>query len=112
MRKRHGLVSVMNRIRVQVDSLMVYHVYRGPPGPLRREANMITKTFQIQFDDDETLPSRLREFAEFNGVSEDVIIKRAIGKYVGMFGLKERPADSKATNIQDVFIEIGLHKPT
>ena len=63
-------------------------------------------------DDDETLPSRLREFAEFNGVSEDVIIKRAIGKYVGMFGLKERPADSKATNIQDVFIEMGLHKPT
>lgn len=68
-------------------------------------------TYTIHFDEDDTLPERLEQFAQFNEVPVELIIKRAIGKHLGLFGLKELPEDFKGTTMHDVLVAMGLSKP-
>ena len=68
-------------------------------------------TFNVHFSEDETLPERLEQFAQFNEVPVELVVRRAISKYIGFFGLTEPQKGFKGTNLQELFVAMGLSKP-
>ncbi|EER62088.1 conserved hypothetical protein [Acidovorax delafieldii 2AN] len=64
------------------------------------------KTFLIEFDDDETMPDRLRARAAEWGISPEDLIHRAIDALMVDYGLPALPKDFHAKSLRELF-EVG-----
>ncbi len=66
--------------------------------------------FTIEYDDRDTTPEHLIAMAKEHGITPEHLIHRAINAYMGDYGVKPVPPDSKPKNLQELFIATGVMK--
>lgn len=64
----------------------------------------------IHFPENSTLFDQLQKLAAELNMPADMIVLRAVNEFVGDYGLKELPADFKATMLEEVIFARGLTK--
>lgn len=67
--------------------------------------------FTIEYDDRDTTPERLAAMAQYQGITPEYLIHRAINQYLGGFGLKDLPPDFHAKSLEEFFVTAGAMKP-
>lgn len=68
------------------------------------------REFFIRFSDDETMPERMESRAAECGITPEHLIRRAISKYMGDYGLKPLPEGFEAKSLRDLFEAHGIFK--
>jgi len=76
----------------------------------KSERNTTMPQIVINFDDDDTMPDRLRERADEWGISTEAMIHRAINSFMGDYGLKSPPPGFEAKNLREFFHAHGVMK--
>ncbi|GEM_PF-6697120 len=68
--------------------------------------------FIVNFDADSTIPDLVKNKAEEEGITPEMLIKRAISGYLGTYGNVEPQEPQKATSLREFFQDRGLINKT
>lgn len=75
---------------------------------LQKGRNM--RSITVEFDDNETLPERIDAMASEQGISPQMLVKRAIVEHLGTYGLQSVPPDFKPSTLCELFVKSGILK--